>query len=165
MGMDSMRAQAAQQGCEMCQHCGMVGSVDPPEASKDSRNDDSLQGPLESPSCKSAPPSPTQQQGHLDATAHSFTLPGLGGINFGMTKEPAFHMESPVSEGTARTMELGRRTQIGGEESEDTKHELLIPLLIKACRAPILLDFKHLILTNTFPAGLFKALANGVTFC
>jgi len=110
MGMDSMHAQAAQQGCEMCQRCGMVGSVDPPEASEDSRNDDSLQGPSESPSCKSAPPSPTQQQGHLDAAAHPFTLPGLGGINFGMTKEPAFHMESPISEGTARTMELGRRT-------------------------------------------------------
>src|SRR6266851_7542658 len=32
---------------------------------------------------------------------------------------------------------------------------------MKAHRAPIPLGFKHPVLTNTVPAGLFKALANG----
>ena len=40
-------------------------------------------------------------------------------------------------------------------------HELPIPLSMKACRAPIPLDFKHPVSTNIIPAGLFKALASG----
>ena len=42
------------------------------------------------------------------------------------------------------------------------EHELplLIPLSMKVHRAPIPLDFKHPVSTNTIPAGLFKALAS-----
>jgi hypothetical protein len=55
---DSMHAQ---QGCKKCQHYSSVGSVDPLEASKGSRNVmASFKFLQESPPYKSAPPSPTQ---------------------------------------------------------------------------------------------------------
>ena len=158
---DSMRAQ---QGREKHQRRGSVGSVDSSEASEDSRNVmTSFKFPQESPPRKSAPPSPTQRQGHLDAPARPFTLPGLGDIDLGATKEPALHVESPVSEGTQDSEDdgAGEDTDGEGEESEDMEHELPIPLSMKARRAPIPLDFKHPVSTNTVPAGLFKALANG----
>jgi hypothetical protein len=41
------------------------------------------------------------------------------------------------------------------------EHKLPIPLSMKAHCAPIPLDFKHPVSTNTVPAGLFKKLANG----
>jgi len=120
----------------------------------------------ESPPRESAPLSPTQRQGHLDAAAHLFTLPGLGGIDLGATKEPALHVESPVSEGTQDSEDDGageEDTDGAAEESGDMGHELPIPLSMKARRAPIPLDFKHPVSTNTVPAGLFKfkALENG----
>ena len=154
----------AQQGREKRQRRGSVGSVDSSEASEDSRNVmTSFKFPQESPPRKSAPPSPTPRQGHLDAPARPFTLPSLGGIDLGATKEPALHVESPVSEGTQDSEDdgAGEDTDGEGEESEDMEHELPIPLSMKARRAPIPLDFKHPVSTNTVPAGLFKALANG----
>ena len=89
----------ALQGLKKRQCHGSVGSVDHSEAIKDSRNViTSFKFPQESPPRKSTLPSPTQQQGHLDAAAHPFMLPGLGGINLGMTKEPALHVESPCQQ-------------------------------------------------------------------
>ena len=88
-------------------------------------------------------------------------LPGLGGIDLGITKKPALHVESPVSEVTQDSEDDGageEDTDGEGEESEDMEHKLLVPLLMKACHMPIPLNFKHPILTNTVPAGLFKAL-------
>jgi hypothetical protein len=94
---DSMRVQ---QGRKKHQRRSLVGFVDPSEASEDSRKVmTSFEFPQESPPCKSAPPSPTQGQGDLDAAAIPFTLPGLGGIDLGVTKESLLHAESPVSEG------------------------------------------------------------------
>jgi hypothetical protein len=57
-------------------------------------------------------------------------------------------------------MKPGRRTDGEGEESEDMEHKLPIPLWTKARCAPVPLDFKHPLLMNTVPGGLFKALAN-----
>ena len=87
----------------------------------------------------------------------------MGDIDLGATKEPALHVESPVSEGTQDSEDdgAGEDTDGEGEESEDMEHELPIPLSMKACRAPILLNFNHPVSTNTIPAGLFKGLANG----
>jgi len=120
----------------------------------------------ESPPRKSAPPSPTQRQGHLDAAAHPFMLPGLGGIDLGATKEPVLHMESPVSKGTQDSEDDGAgEDDIDGEaeESGDMEHELLIPLSMKARRGPIPLNVKYPVSTNMVPVGLFKfkALENG----
>jgi len=93
-----------------------------------------------------------------------FTLPVLGDINLGATKEPGLHVESPVSEGTPDSEDNGAgeedRDREGGG-SEDMEHELPIPLSMKAHRAPIPLNFKHPVSTNTVSAGLFKKLANG----
>lgn len=50
---------------------------------------------------------------------------------------------------------LGRADNISGSR------ELPMPPQAKAKRAPIPLDFKHPVSTNTVPAGLFKALVNG----
>lgn len=44
---------------------------------------------------------------------------------------------------------------------EEVGRDLPIPPSMKARRAPIPLDFKHPVSTNTVPAGLFKALGNG----
>ena len=73
----------------------------------------SFKFPQESPLRKSAPPSPMQRQGHLDAAAHPFTLPGLGGIDLGATKEPSLHVESPVSDGTQGSEDNKAREEDG----------------------------------------------------
>jgi hypothetical protein len=88
---------------------------------------------------------------------------GLGGIDLGMTKEPALHIESPVSKGTQDSKDTGagEDTDREAEESGDLEHKLPIPLSMKARCAPIPLDFNHPILTDTVSVGLFKALANG----
>jgi hypothetical protein len=88
---------------------------------------------------------------------------GLGGIDLGMTKEPALHIESPVSKGTQDSKDTGAGEDTDGEaeKSGDLEHELPIPLSMKARCAPIPLDFNHPILTDTVSVGLFKALANG----
>jgi hypothetical protein len=74
----------------------------------------SFKFPQESPPRKSAPPSPTQQPGHLDAAAPPFTLPVLGDIDLGATKEPGLYVEGPVSEGTPDSKDDG-----AGEEDRD----------------------------------------------
>ena len=112
----------------------------------------SFKFPQESPARKSAPPSPAQRPGALNAAARPFTLPGLGGIDIAALKESALRMESPASDGK-------RDDDVEG--NADDEHELPMPLAMKARRAPIPLDFKHPVSTNTVPAGLFKALANG----
>ncbi|KAH8981991.1 hypothetical protein EDB86DRAFT_3106937 [Lactarius hatsudake] len=140
----------AQQGREKRQRCSSVGSVAASDVSGDGRVVmTSFKFPQESPARKSAPPSPAQRQG---AAARPFTLPGLGGIDIGAIKEAALRAESPVSgDGDG---------DIEGNDVDD-EHELPMPLSMKARRAPIPLDFKHPVSTNTVPAGLFKALANG----
>ncbi|KAH9991071.1 hypothetical protein BJV77DRAFT_1009835 [Russula vinacea] len=116
-----------------------------------------------SPSHKSVPSSPPERQETPSPAARPLVLPDLGGINIGATKEPALYVETPVSEGLDdEADEEGDGDADGeGEESIDEEHELPIPLSMKARRAPIPLDFKHPVSTNTVPAGLFKALANG----
>ena len=74
--------------------------------------------------------------------------------------ESAPLVETPVSEDGEADGEGDDDADEEGEESIE-EHELPVPLSMKARRAPIPLDFKHPISTNTVPAGLFKALANG----
>ncbi|KAH8999723.1 hypothetical protein EDB92DRAFT_2080754 [Lactarius akahatsu] len=149
----------AQQGREKRQRCSSVGSVAASDVSGDGRVVmTSFKFPQESPARKSAPPSPAQRQGALNAAARPFTLPGLGGIDIGAIKEAALRAESPVS-GDGDADEDGDG-DIEGNDVDD-EHELPMPLSMKARRAPIPLDFKHPVSTNTVPAGLFKALANG----
>src|SRR6266702_383311 len=151
----------AQQGREKRQRCSSVGSVAASDVSGDARVVmTSFKFPQESPARKSAPPSPAQRQGALNAAARPFTLPGLGGIDIGAIKEAALQAESPVSDGK-RDGDLDEDGDGDIEGNVDDEHELPMPLSMKARRAPIPLDFKHPVSTNTVPAGLFKALANG----
>jgi hypothetical protein len=147
----------AQQGREKRQRRSSVGSI---AASSDGSGDGrvamtSFKFPQESPARKSAPPSPAQRQAALNAAVRPFTLPGLGGIDIGAIKEAA--MMSPDSDEEGDVDEEDG----DGDIVDDDEHELPMPLSMKARRAPIPLDFKHPVSTNTVPAGLFKALANG----
>lgn len=152
-----------QQGREKRQRRSSVGSMSPSEASDDGKKVmTSFKFPQESPLRKSAPASPTQRQGVQNASVRPLTLPGLGGIDIGATQESALQEESPVREGPVNGEGDEDAYADGeGEEGGDLEHELPIPLSMKARRAPIPLDFKHPVSTNTVPAGLFKALANG----
>ena len=154
-----------EQGREKRQRRGSVSSVAASEASDDSRGAmTSFKFPQESPLRKSAPPSPPQQQGTLSPAARPLALPDMGGITIGATMEPALDLETPASEGLLNgdaDEEDEGDADVEGDESEDEEHELPIPPSMKARRAPIPLDFKHPISTNTVPAGLFKALASG----
>jgi hypothetical protein len=160
---DSARMQ---QGREKRQRRDSVGPTTPPEANDDGRKAmSSFKFPQESPLRKSAPASPTQRQEAQNAAARPLALPGLGGIHIGATKQSALH-KSPVTEGPLNgegdgDTDADADADGEGEESGDMEHELPMPLSMKARRAPIPLDFKHPVSTNTVPAGLFKALANG----
>jgi len=155
-----------QQGREKRQRRGSVNSVTASETSDDGKVVmTSFKFPQESPLRKIEPPSSPGRLGTPSPAAPPFSLPDLGGINVGATKESAPQVETPVSEGPLDGEADGEEDDDvdweGEEESVDEEHELPVPLSMKSRRAPIPLDFKHPISTNTVPAGLFKALANG----
>ncbi|KAI0297544.1 hypothetical protein B0F90DRAFT_1912759 [Multifurca ochricompacta] len=148
-----------QQGREKRQRrSSMAGSVSASDTSENGKVAmTSFKFPQESPVRKSAPPSPAQRQGPLNVVARPFTLPVPSGMDLNA---------SPISDGTLEGEGDGDGDRDGDEDGEgegsvDVEHELPIPLSMKARRAPIPLDFKHPVSTNTVPAGLFKALANG----
>ena len=152
-----------QQGREKRQRRGSVNSDVAPETSDDGRGVmTSFKFPQESPSHKIAPSSPVPQRTRTPSPppARPLVLPNLGGINIGATMESAPVVETPVSEDGEADGEGDDDADEEGEESIE-EHELPVPLSMRARRAPIPLDFKHPISTNTVPAGLFKALANG----
>ena len=155
-----------QQGREKRQRRGSVNSDAAPETSDDGRGVmTSFKFPQESPSRKVAPLSPPSQRLRTPSpSARPLALPDLGGINIGATMESAPLVETPVSEGLLDGEADGESegdTDEEGEESAEEERELPVPPSMRARRAPIPLDFKHPISTNTVPAGLFKALANG----
>ncbi|KAH9017168.1 hypothetical protein EDB84DRAFT_1442876 [Lactarius hengduanensis] len=138
-----------------------VGSVADSDVSGDSRvMMTSFKFPhwQESPTHKSVPLSLAQRRGTLNVAARPFTFPGLGGIDIGAIKKAALQATNPVSDGHCDgDVDHDGDGDIEGNDVDD-EHELPIPLLMKARRAPIPLDFKHPISTNTVPVGLFKAL-------
>jgi hypothetical protein len=155
---------STQQGREKRQRRGSVNSDAAPETSDDGKGMmTSFKFPQESPSRKIAPSSPPQRLRTPSPPAR-LALPDLGGINIGATMESTPLVETPVSEGLLDGEADGEGDGDADEEGEDSEeegHELPVPLSMRARRAPIPLDFKHPVSTNTVPAGLFKALANG----
>ncbi|KAI0285532.1 hypothetical protein BC826DRAFT_119175 [Russula brevipes] len=147
----------AQQGREKRQRRSSMDPVGPSEASEGGRNVmTSFKFPQESPARKSTSPPIAQRQAEVNVVVPPLMWPNLGGIDPRATQGPA--LESSASEG-----QLNSEGDADGEgdENADLEHELPVPLSMKARRAPIPLDFKHPVSTNTVPAGLFKALANG----
>lgn len=94
-------------------------------------------------SAPTSPPGGSLKEIALKATAKPFTLSGWSG-----TLGPR-----PISEG-------GENTVSGPSSEPGGAHDLPYPPTMKSKRAPIPLDFKHPVSTNTVPAGLFKALVS-----
>ncbi|KAI0055919.1 hypothetical protein BV25DRAFT_1832763 [Artomyces pyxidatus] len=151
----------ASQGREKRQRRGSMDSRQSSDSSDDQQEAmTSFKFPPESPqNRRSAPPSPSppRRNGTLSATARPFTLPSHAnnGAPFAIKEpvplphpmlSPRPPVDSPVTDPDI--------------ETDAHMRELPIPPSTKQKRAPIPLDFKHPVSTNTVPAGLFKALGN-----
>ncbi|KAI0638793.1 hypothetical protein C8Q77DRAFT_1183752 [Trametes polyzona] len=108
----------------------------------------------------SAPASPpTTKDAGLNAAAKPFTFSGFSStLPFSSQKADGLPHSPALSEDEEENDENKPLVsmpvpQIGAEE-------LPFPPMAKPKRAPIPLDFKHPVSTNTVPAGLFKALVN-----
>ena len=113
----------------------------------------SFKFPLDIMKAVSAPTSPPGgslglKEASLNATAKPFTFSGYSGAR-GSSPQPR-----PFSEGDENIPPAGPSSE------PEAAHELPFPPTMKAKRAPIPLDFKHPVSTNTVPAGLFKALVS-----
>jgi hypothetical protein len=126
----------------------------------------------------SAPTSPSMRPGHerrqssLNASAPPFTFSGFSGIRQYMKDEEQDKENVPpaAAEDDERSADeaddegaMADATTMAdaGDMSEYVTEELPVPPQFKPKRAPIPLDFKHPVSTNTVPASRFKALANG----
>ena len=93
----------------------------------------------------------------MDAFARPYvTAPQNAHLPTGHSQSPDEFVESP--EGDDDQSAVGDQDYANNDIVREK--ELPIPPSMKARRAPIPLDFKHPVSTNTVPAGLFKALAN-----
>ncbi|THG97227.1 hypothetical protein EW026_g4730 [Hermanssonia centrifuga] len=109
----------------------------------------------------SAPASPPATGAGLNVAAKPFTFSGFSGsLQFTSSDTKLNEAVSPNSvanEGDASIAETTIQAEINELESAQ---ELPFPPTAKPKRAPIPLDFKHPVSTNTVPAGLFKALVS-----
>ncbi|KZT68449.1 hypothetical protein DAEQUDRAFT_671259 [Daedalea quercina L-15889] len=101
----------------------------------------------------SAPTSPPGgslglRESTLNAAAKPFTVSGYSGT-LGLSHQPR-----AFTEGDENTPPPGASSE------PEAASELPFPPTMKPKRAPIPLDFKHPVSTNTVPAGLFKALVS-----
>ena len=108
---------------------------------------------------------PSSSQGHkLNPSAEPFMLTGfseVGELPYGPADKeniPPPLLPSNVSGNPEETLkdEISERAENGDTQLE----EITLSSTGKLKRAPIPLDFKHPVSTNTVPAGLFKALIN-----
>lgn len=140
---------------------------DEEENSRDIDNMTSFKFPADSPQStrRSVPASPVQRHIAMDAFARPYGLPARATHETvpqnvhpptGHSQSPDEFVESPEGDDD--------QNAIGDQDYANNgmvrEKELPIPPSMKARRAPIPLDFKHPVSTNTVPAGLFKALAN-----
>lgn len=108
----------------------------------------------------SAPASPPASSAQLTATAKPFTFSGFSSaLSFSQeSKDVAAPLiaQGAALEGNTSAADMVRPVLAEPESAT----ELPFPPTSKPRRAPIPLDFKHPVSTNTVPAGLFKALVN-----
>ncbi|TFY56879.1 hypothetical protein EVJ58_g7367 [Rhodofomes roseus] len=102
----------------------------------------------------SAPTSPPAsslglRDGGLNVAAKPFTVSGYSGT-LGLAHQPRAFTEGDEN----------MPPPAGPSSEPEAAHDLPFPPTMKPKRAPIPLDFKHPVSTNTVPAGLFKALVN-----
>ncbi|KAI0316551.1 hypothetical protein OF83DRAFT_1172800 [Amylostereum chailletii] len=121
--------------------------------------------PVQMQLSSSSPPQASQASAKLNAAAHPFTLPSHSTFAIrepvGSTFSPREPMALPKS---PRVLQLSPEPENEENDSDEEgpalAHQLPIPPTMKAQRAPIPLDFKPPVSTNTVPAGLFKTLGN-----
>ena len=108
---------------------------------------------------------PSSSQGHkLNPSAEPFMFTGFSEVAelpYGPADKeniPPSLLPSNISGNPEETLkdETSERAENGDTQVE----EIILPSIGKPKRAPIPLDFKHPVSTNTVPAGLFKALIN-----
>ncbi|KDQ54973.1 hypothetical protein JAAARDRAFT_356270 [Jaapia argillacea MUCL 33604] len=115
---------------------------------------------------RSAPTTPpgAPRSSSADAASKPFTFSGFPAL-------PAYVPDETDSESHLHRMESSVFEDIPADITTRAVHgspssgvrELPVPPTFKPKRAPIPLDFKHPVSTNTVPAGLFKALVNSAT--
>lgn len=110
----------------------------------------------------SAPASPPATA-QLNAAAKPFTFSGFSSA-LTFSQDDSGVSAPLVAQGAALDADIsGTETVKQGSSEPTAASELPFPPAAKPKRAPIPLDFKHPVSTNTVPAGLFKSLANGDT--
>ncbi|PPQ66775.1 hypothetical protein CVT26_009761 [Gymnopilus dilepis] len=100
----------------------------------------------------SGPPKP-----QLNPSAQPFTFAGFSAVANNMPSVPKASEADSSGEGEGNTND----TSTAKADNEAQAEEVVLPVVTKQKRAPIPLDFKHPVSSNTVPAGLFKALVNG----
>ncbi|KAI0693660.1 hypothetical protein BC835DRAFT_1352949 [Cytidiella melzeri] len=106
----------------------------------------------------SAPASPPTGIEAVNNPVNAFTFAGFSS-NMAFTQGELVH-ENLIARGHALEGNVDDAATDVGDDPGSSK-ELPFPPTAKPKRAPIPLDFKHPVSTNTVPAGLFKALVNG----
>ncbi|KAF8060923.1 hypothetical protein FPV67DRAFT_1673756 [Lyophyllum atratum] len=146
------------QGREKRQRRGSSASME----EGDSMTSFRFPGNLESPqSIRHAPAARTHK---LNPSAEPFTFAGFSAV----ANLPRVPRESeatelePVPKAVSASLEetLDDESTAKAENGEARVEEFSLPSAAKSKRAPIPLDFKHPVSSNTVPAGLFKALVN-----
>jgi len=105
-------------------------------------------------------------QHELGASAQPFTFAGFSAVTKNMPWMPQGQDETQVDpthangEETPNDSSTAKADNSDVRVAEDEDEELIAPPLAKQKRAPIPLDFKHPVSSNTVPAGLFKALVS-----
>ncbi|KAF8895024.1 hypothetical protein CPB84DRAFT_1848362 [Gymnopilus junonius] len=100
----------------------------------------------------------------LNPSAQPFTFAGFSAVanNIPWVPKTSEVEDVPLSSRLAEGKENLKDTSTAKTgNSEVQSEEVIVPVVTKQKRAPIPLDFKHPVSSNTVPAGLFKALVNG----
>lgn len=105
-------------------------------------------------------------QHELNPSAQPFTFAGFSAVAKAMPWMPLEQDEAQVDpthangEETPNDSSTAKADNSDVRVAEDGDEELVAPPAAKQKRAPIPLDFKHPVSSNTVPAGLFKALVS-----
>ncbi|KAH9949523.1 hypothetical protein B0H21DRAFT_728360 [Amylocystis lapponica] len=109
----------------------------------------------------SAPASPPPSSGFgttFNANAKPFTFSGFSALTMNSQQSAPRGM---LADGNEENQPPVVQSPVQDPAEPGGAHELPFPPTSKPRRAPIPLDFKHPVSTNTVPAGLFKALVGG----
>lgn len=160
----------ATQGREKRQRRGSEGSLADDESADDANNTmSSFKFPPTADDAKvlrhSAPASPPGSAGLPTGTAKPFTFSGFSSSALTFSQDDSVLPAPLVARGDALEDDepAAESTQKLGPAEPEAAIELPFPPQAKPKRAPIPLDFKHPVSTNTVPAGLFKSVINADT--